>query len=630
MPELINMKRSLVENPPTQPYSPCVSVVDLFANQAAIRGDAVALIGEKQLTYSQLNTQSNQLAYFLRSLGVGSSSLVAINMPRSVELIVSALAVLKAGGSYLPLDPGNPRDRLAFMLDDAKVSVLLTHSNLAKRLPPGAWNTVDMDEAPHSSYPSNEVHSNVVGTDRAYVIYTSGSTGRPKGVEITHASLLNLVLWHQQAFDVVSSDRATQFASPGFDAAVWEVWPYLTAGCSIHVAGDVVRSDAELLRDWLVAERITLSFVPTPLAERLLTLEWPSTTALRLLLTGGDTLHFCPPVNLPFKLVNNYGPTECTVVASSGFVSPGESTSALPSIGRPIANTEIYILDGEMKEMAVGMDGEIFIGGAGLARGYLNHPELTAERFVANPFCETLDTSRLYKTGDLGRYLPDGRIAFVGRSDQQIKIRGYRIEPNEIVAALDNHPDVLQSQVIATAGGNNNKSLVAYIVPKAGSQLSAHDLRAFLIKNLPEYMVPSQFVRLEALPLTSNGKVDSTKLPVPNAANILADEVLTTARTAVEEQVTIIVARLLGLAHLSIHDNFFLLGGHSLLGTQVIGRVRETFGVELPLHRLFESPTIADLAAEVDRLLIAQVQAVSEDEARRILDSLPSDNIGDQ
>jgi len=533
-------------------------------------------------------------------------------------MVVSALGILKAGGAYLPLDPAYPGERLAFMLEDAGAPLLLTQQHLAKPLPAGKWQILDVDELRTSNYPAVPIERPVSGEDLAYVIYTSGSTGRPKGVQITHASLLNLILWHQQTFGVQHGDRATQLASPAFDAAVWELWPYLTAGASIYLPADVVRNEPTSLRDWLVAQRITIAFVPTPLAERMIVLPWPRDTALRLLLTGADTLHGYPPPGLPFTLVNNYGPTECTVVATSGAVPSHECPNGLPRIGRPIANTEIHVLDEQMQPVAVGATGELYIGGAGLARGYINHPELTAERFVHNPFSSN-PKDRLYRTGDLGRYLPDGQIAFVGRIDDQIKIRGYRIEPSEIITALNRHPEVEASHVVATEDPLEGRRLVAHLVPRSGSRLSYRHLRDFLGKLLPDYMVPSIFVLLESLPVTSNGKVDREKLPRPDAANVLHDEVVTLPQTGLESRVAAILANLLKLKSVDINDNFFLLGGHSLLGIQVIARIHETFGVELPLYRLFEAPTVAELSSEIERLLLAKIGAMSEEEAERML-----------
>jgi acyl-coenzyme A synthetase/AMP-(fatty) acid ligase/acyl carrier protein len=439
-------------------------------------------------------------------------------------------------------------------------------------------------------------------------------------VEITHESLLNLIHWHQQAFGVKSIDRASQVANVCFDAAVWEIWPYLATGASLYFAEDETVSDPELLRDWLVSERITIAFIPTPLAERLLTLPWPSETALRTMLTGADTLHVYPPAGLPFLLVNNYGPTECTVVATSGPVHSNASTDQLPPIGRAIANTELYILDEAGNQVPAETTGELHIGGIGVARGYRNRPQLTARRFIPNPFGARPD-ERLFKTGDLARFLPDGQIAFVGRIDEQVKVHGFRVEPNEVTAALDAHPDIQQSAVVAHEVAPGHTRLIGYLVPVPESHLTLSALRAFLRAHLPDYMVPATFVSLERLPLTPNGKVDRMSLPAPDERNTLRDDARAAPRTQMEKTVAGILERLLNLDHVDVEENFFSLGGHSLLGAQLVARLRDTFGIEMPLRVVFEAPTVAELSAEIERLLVTKVEAMSEKEVLRVLDS---------
>jgi acyl-coenzyme A synthetase/AMP-(fatty) acid ligase/acyl carrier protein len=410
-------------------------------------------------------------------------------------------------------------------------------------------------------------------------------------------------------------------AGVGFDAAVWETWPTLAAGASLHLPDEATRLSPERLRDWLVAKQITISFLPTALAERVMTLAWSSHTALRILLTGAETLRQFPSDDLPFRVVNNYGPTECTVVATSGDVPRETYADSLPTIGRPIANTQVYILDENMQQVPVHVAGEIYVGGAGLARGYLNQPELTAEKFIENPFSDDddLSSARLYRTGDLARYLRSGEIAYLGRIDEQIKILGHRIEPNEIVSVLDRHPDVQASRVIAREEPCREKHLVAYVVLGPTAQPAASELRAFLEKELPQIMVPAVFVRLETLPLTLNGKVDRAALPAPTPENTLHDDVFTAARTPVEQRLAKMLSGLLGLDQVSVHDNFFMLGGHSLLGTQLISQIRGAFGVELALRKLFEAPTIEQLSLEIEQLLMARVEAMSEEEVQRLL-----------
>jgi acyl-CoA synthetase (AMP-forming)/AMP-acid ligase II/acyl carrier protein len=369
------------------------------------------------------------------------------------------------------------------------------------------------------------------------------------------------------------------------------------------MADDTTRNSADLLREWLLAQRITIGFVPTPLAEQMIRRcdAWPHSD-LRILLTGGDVLHHYPLAELPFVLVNNYGPTECTVVATSGHVSPQSSAETPPSIGTAITNVEIYLLDEHLRPVAPGTPGEIHVGGAGLARGYRNRPDLTSEKFIPNPFGRD-SGGRLYKTGDLARALPDGQLIFLGRVDNQIKIRGYRIEPGEIEQALSRHPQIRASVVVAREDTPGEKRLVDYIVTTPDATPTHTALRDFLRDVLPEYMLPVAFVRLDAVPLTPNGKVDRAALPAPDAANTLQDDAEAEIEcTVTEQRVAEIVGELLKLEEIGLDDNFFLLGGHSLLGAQLIARLREAFGVEIGLRSLFEAPTVAALSAEVDRL----------------------------
>jgi acyl-coenzyme A synthetase/AMP-(fatty) acid ligase/acyl carrier protein len=399
---------------------------------------------------------------------------------------------------------------------------------------------------------------------------------------------------------VSTADRASHVSGLGFDAAVWELWPYLASGARVDLAEDAVRSSPELLRDWLLEQAITVSFVPTPIADRLIALEWPREAALRVLLTGGDTLGHYPRPDLPFRLVNNYGPTECTVVATSGDVLPEADPEILPTIGRAIDGIRLYLLNGRLEPVAPGTAGEMFLGGAGVARGYRNQPDLTAERFLPDPFRDE-PGARMYKTGDLARRLPDGQLIFAGRIDDQIKIRGYRIEPNEIMMALGRHPDIRESLVVAREDQPGERQLVAYIVLKTCAAVLHTALRDFLRETLPEYMIPVAFVRLDEFPLTSHGKVDREALPPPEFP---AAESAPAARhtTPTQSRVAGIVAGLLGLESVAPDDNFFLLGGHSLLGAQLIAKLRAAFDLQISLRSLFAAPTVAALAREVERL----------------------------
>jgi amino acid adenylation domain-containing protein len=472
---------------------------------------------------------------------------------------------------------------------------------------------LDTDRAELAKESTLDPPSAVTADDLAYVIYTSGSTGSPKGVQITHRALLNLVFWHQRAFAITSSDRATQVTSPAFDATGWEVWPYLAIGASVYLADDDTRQMPESMRDWLVSEKITITFLPTPMAERVMSLEWPEATSLRLLLTGADTLHRYPSPTLPFAVINNYGPTEATVVATSGLVPPMMNGDVSPSIGRPIANTQIFILDEDRKRVPVGAPGELYIGGDGLARGYLNQPELTAERFIPNPFSDE-PGARMYRTGDVARFRRDGQIAFLGRTDLQVKIRGYRIETDEVATLLDRDPSIQVSVVVGREDTAGDKRLVAYLIPVHGAELSAGALRNALCTHLPEYMIPATFVLVDALPLTPNGKVDRAALPAPDATNTLRDSVSAAPRTPIEERLFGIVASLLGLRQLGIDDNFFLIGGNSLFGAQLVVRTSEAFGIDLPLRTLFAKPTVRQLAGEIEGRIVAQVESMSDDE----------------
>jgi amino acid adenylation domain-containing protein len=590
--------------------------------QAAATPDAVALVdGDQVLSYGELNARANQLAHFLLAQGVHSNTLVGLCVERSLDMVVGLLGILKAGGTYLPLDPSYPQERLTFMLEDAQVAVLVTQQHFLTRyhVQKAHFVCLDTDAPILVQQPTTDPVITTTIDDLAYIIYTSGSTGQPKGVQVTHGGLLNLVCWHQHAFNITASDRATQVTSPAFDATGWELWPYLTIGASVYLVDDDLRVTPTLLREWLLRHGITITFLPTALAENVMTLEWPAKTALRFLLTGADTLHRYPSPDLPFALINNYGPTEATVVATSGQAFPTKHADMPPSIGRPIANTQIYILDEHLQPVSTGTPGELYIGGAGLARGYLNRPELTDQKFIPHPFCDE-PGARLYRTGDLARYLPDGQIAFMGRVDHQIKIRGYRIEPGEIAAVLNEHPAVQASYILAREDTAGDKCLVAYIVLVPETKVAVHSLQETLQARLPDYMIPATFVSLDAFPLTPNGKVDRDALPAPSSANTLRDNIFALPNTPIEEQLVAMVAALLGLEQVGVDENFFMLGGHSLLGTQIIARVADTFGVDLSLRILFEASTIRHLAKKIEQLVYARVETMSDDEVLQLLE----------
>lgn len=596
------------------------SIAARVAAWAIARPHAPAVtVGGTTMSYAELERGANKLAHRLIELGAGPEALVALALNRSAESVMCSLAVLKAGAAYLPLDPAYPIERLTFLLNDAQPRVVITKTDLASELGNGSWTVINLDaDRTIDDRPDRAPVVEISRDQLACVIYTSGSTGKPKGVEVTLGNLLNLISWHQGEFDVAAEDRASHLASVGFDAAAWEVWPYLTAGASLHLPDDATRLSPESLRDWLVANQITISFAPTVLAEPLMHMTWPHNTALRFLLTGADTLHRYPKAGLPFEVVNNYGPTECTVVTTSGRVTCGHETVGLPTIGKAIANSEVYILDEDLCQVAPGMAGELYIAGANVTRGYRNRPDLTAERFIADPFSNDA-SARLYRTGDLVRLLPNGEIAYLGRMDEQIKILGFRIEPAEIEAAINRHPAIASSAVIARGNNCAEKRLTAYLTMHHSTNPSAAELREFLKASLPDYMLPSIFARLDALPLTANGKVNRAALPEPTNENTLRDEEFIAPSSAVEIRLANILCSLLSIKEVSINDNFFLLGGHSLLGTQLIAKIRNSFGVDLALRTLFDAPSIAELSSEIERLIFARVESMSEEEARALL-----------
>jgi amino acid adenylation domain-containing protein len=450
-------------------YPQDLCIHQLFEMQADRTPDAVALVfGEERVTYQQLNLRSNQLARYLQKIGVGAEVLVGLCCGRALDLIVGMLGILKAGGAYLILDPSYPAERSSFMVKDAQLSVVLTQQQWVEKLRAPNLQIVclDTDWEMISQEIADNPTSAATAENLVYAIYTSGSTGKPKGVEIEHGSLLNLVFWHQREFGVSAGDRATQIAAIGFDACGWEIWPYLAAGSSIYFPEDDIRRDPEKLQNWLVSNAITISFLPTPLAEKVLLLDWPQNTALRILLAGGEKLQQHPLKSHQFKLVNNYGPTENTVVTTSGYIPVTEQTDIAPTIGRPIANTQIYILDKYLQPVPAGVVGELYIGGNGVARGYLNRPDLTAQSFIVNPF-KPNSGERIYKTGDLVRYRGDRNLEFLGRLDEQVKIRGFRIELGEIETVLTQHPAVKQTVATASEDGQGDKRLAAYIALNA-------------------------------------------------------------------------------------------------------------------------------------------------------------------
>lgn len=597
---------------------------EIVEKQASLFPNAIAVtFGFEKFTYREVNIRANRMARHLQRLGIGPEVLVGLLADRSAEQIIGLLAILKSGGAYVPIDPAYPDERIAYMIEDAQIHVLLTQKRHAERVRHTNLTVLPLDGIGANPQDGDESapDSGAAPSNLAYVVYTSGSTGRPKGVEIEHHSLLNLVSWHQNTYRISNCDRATWLAGPAFDASVWELWPYLASGASIHIPDENTRLDPDRLRDWLVNVRITVSFLPTPLAEAVLSLNWPDECSLRCMLTGGDRLRYFPPETLPFALFNHYGPSEGTVVSTACRVPAKSRSSAeltAPTIGRPIANMRIYLLDRHRNPVPVGVVGELYIAGRGLARGYLRRPDLTTERFGYVP---SLPGERLYRTGDLARYLPDGSIEFMGRADDQIKIRGYRIEPGEIEAALTLHPAVEQAivSVKEPGSGPEDKRLVAYVIPSADiiHGLDISELRLHVKARVPNYMVPAAFVVMEALPLTPNGKVDRNALPSPNFTDM--EEEYVPPRTPTEKKLADIWSQVLGIELVSVHDNYFSLGGDSILSTQITSKVRQ-LGLEMKPKYLFQYQSIAELAPVLEALKPPEPNEIGQQE---VTGSLP-------
>ncbi len=628
----------------------------LFEAQAAQSPETTALIfDETQLTYADLNRQANQLAHHLQATGIQPGDLVALCLERSVEMIVGLLAILKAGAAYVPLDPAYPAERLAFMLADTQAPLLLTHSGLLDQLPAHTGQTVCVDtDRPHIEQHSIEkLSAEVTAQDLACVMYTSGSTGQPKGVCITQRNVVRLV--KNSNFARLDADELfLQFAPISFDAAILEIWGPLLNGGRLVIFPDQTPS-LETLGQVIEQQQITTLWLTAGLFHQMVDHHLDSLRGLRQLLAGGDVLSV-PHIQkvlteLPnTRLINGYGPTENTTFTTCYPMSADTRLGAAVPIGQPIANTQVYILDAHMQPVPIGVPGELYTGGDGVARGYLNRPELTAERFIDIPATLhnsqlTTDNSQLYKSGDLARWLPDGTIEFLGRIDNQVKLRGFRIELGEIETILSQHPAVEKCVVIAREDTPGDKRLVAYVVekPTADSeqrvadsrqpiadsttpsadhsqdespitnyQLLITDLRQHVKSKLPDYMVPSAFVRLEGLPLNPNGKVDRGALPVPEMTRSDLETTFVAPNGPVEEMLAEVWQEVLGIETVGVDDNFFQLGGHSLLATQVVSRLRQGYDIDLSLRTMFESPTIAELAAAIETMLMDEMDEMDE------------------
>ncbi|HEY0735253.1 MAG TPA: amino acid adenylation domain-containing protein, partial [Herpetosiphonaceae bacterium] len=625
-------------------YALDMCVHELVEAQVALTPEAIALVFEGQkLSYDQLNRRANQVAHHLRALDIGPDSRVGLCLERSPELLIGVLGVLKAGAAYVPLDPAYPPDRLAYMLDDAGIAALLTTEHLISHLPQISVPTLrlDADWMTIAQQPTSNPCSGVQPDNLAYIMYTSGSTGRPKGVMNSHRAIGNRLLWNQEIYPLSAADRVLQIASFSFDISLWELVGPLLAGAQVIMGRPGGQQDSAYLVRLMAEQQVTIAhFVPSLLS---VALDEPGIAAcdrLRGVFCGGEAL----PRDLPDRffarlnadLLQFYGPTEASINATCWIFERGAEQQGVP-IGRPIANTQIYLLDKNLQPVPVGVAGELHIGGIGLARGYSNRPDQTAEKFIPDPFSHA-PNARLYKTGDRARYRADGVLEFMGRIDHQLKIRGFRVELGEIEAVLARHPVIREAVVVAEQSGSDTR-LIAYVVENleprtenqgvdadgskspGGHPVLGSTLRAYLAEYLPDYMIPAVFVQLDALPLNPNGKLDRKALPAPESVPVERDESFVAPRTPIEEAIAGIWAALLKQERVGINDTFFALGGHSLLATQIMSRVRSTLQVDLPLSALFDVPTVAGLAARVEaaqraaqRLMIPPIERISRDQ----------------
>ncbi|MFB2772371.1 amino acid adenylation domain-containing protein [Pelatocladus sp. BLCC-F211] len=595
-------RQLLVDWNNTQVEYPQQFIHELFEAQVEKTPDAVAVVfANQQLTYCELNAKANQLAHYLQKLGVKPEVLVGICVERSLDMLIGLLAILKVGGAYIPLDPSYPKERLEFILQDAKAPVLLTQTSLLKGIPQYKSQVVclDADSQKIAQQSQENLLSELTTNNLAYVIYTSGSTGKPKGVQIPHSALSNFLYSMKQTPGLTQDDTLLAVTTYSFDIAALELFLPIIVGGRLVIASREVASDPMQLSAKIIDSKATVMQATPATWKLLLTAGWSGNHQLKILCGGealpkylaNQLLHRCA------SLWNMYGPTETTIWSAASQVETG---SAVVSISHAIANTQLYIFDQYNQLVPIGVAGELHIGGNGLARGYLNRPELTAEKFIPNPFSEQPGTN-LYKTGDLARYLPNGQIEYIGRIDHQVKVRGFRIELGEIEAVINQYSGVREAVVIVRETLNDSQQIVSYIVPEIEQKLIITELRSFLESKLPSYMVPTNFVILDTLPLTPNGKVDRKALSAVDTVLPELEETFVAPQTTVEKQLAIIWMQVLGLEKIGIDDNFFKLGGHSILATQVISRINKIFNIELPLRRIFELPTIARLVEIIDK-----------------------------
>ncbi|HEY7416761.1 MAG TPA: amino acid adenylation domain-containing protein, partial [Ktedonobacteraceae bacterium] len=587
-------------------YPATVRLHRLFEEQARRTPDTIALVLQRQhLTYQELEQRTNQLAHFLVDQGVGPESAVGIFLERSFEMVIAMLGILKAGGVYVPLEPSNPVERVAFLLAEADIQLLLTSELLDKQLSSsytGQRLFLDQEWSKIAAYSSGQVADRTGLDSLAYIIYTSGSTGYPKGVMSTHRNVCNRLLWGQATYKLTSSDRVLQKTPYNFDVSVWEFfWPLTAGSCLVLLPPEEHRNSASLGRAMEEEQITTTHFIPSMLNVFLEHQDGSAYRHLKHVFCSGESLPSQTlerfSATMPGQLHNLYGPTETSIEVSFWEIDPSVWRPLVP-IGRAISNSQLYVLDSQMRPLPGGVAGEIYIGGDGLARGYLHQPDLTAGVFLPNPF-SSHPGERLYRSGDRGRYLPNGAIEFLGRTDHQIKIRGFRIELGEIEATLNRHPEVQVSVVLAREEKPGERYLAAYVVPQVDATPAISALRQHLRQCLPDYMVPAAFLLLDALPLTVNGKINRRALPAPANLRPELEPAFVPPRTPVEHVLVGIWTQLLPLDKVGVYDNFFDLGGHSLLATRILSRIRQALHVDLSLRVFFEGPTIADLATKL-------------------------------
>lgn len=597
------------------------TVHEIVAYAARLQPNATALRqAERKLSYAELDARARGMAGELMRRNVPAGSVVAVCLDRSIEQVVALLAVLDAGCAFLMLDPVDPPARRQALVADSGAAAIVTTQDRAIDFP--GLHVVDgtqvhMDPVAVADLPK------VSPDDLAYIVYTSGSTGDPNGVEITHANLVNFIVWTNEAFDVTAADVAGHVIGLSFDVAISETWPFLAAGATITLVDEAVRTSPELMRQWLLDEQVTIATIPMTMTELMLKMAWPDNTPIRLMLTGGDVLRAYPRRDLPFDLVNNYGPSECTIIATYGVVprrDEEDDDGHLPTIGRPISGAIIHLLDPEGRPVGRGEEGEIWIGGKGVGRGYRGKAELTATRFVVDPFVDDR-AARMYRTGDRGRWLASGELAFCGRLDSQTKIRGVRIELDEVALALQRHPAIGSAVVVARDDPGRERYLAAYVLPASPIMPSATELRTYLAGILPRAYLPGAFVVLGSMPLTRNAKVDYAALPMPPAFEAGDGETKRAPSTQTERRLAAIVEGVLSVGEIAADDDFFLLGGHSILATQVVVQSREAFGIDLTLRDLFESPTIRQFAAVIEARIVDHVAAMTPEQIAAVLAS---------